>query len=206
MQMTKLSKAQLATLGDDGFASPDVAPRVFLKTFSPEQFPAYYRRTYAPYDLLEEIGIWRIAEMVQQNWSLEKIASVCDISLYSLRRWLKEDSGRDEVIKEAKLMAGENYAYKAESVIEAAQTDFQLKKADKLATHYRWMAERLNREEFGQQVKVNNANAPSLAFHFDLSGGSTNKQVLQAEAVDAELASDFDLNALSNLLPDESDE
>ena len=201
----KLPKTQLAALGDDGFASADVAPRVYLKSFSPQQYPAYYRRTYDPYALLEEIGIWRIAEMVQQNWSLQKIAQLCDISLYSLRRWLREDESRVEMLNEAKLMAGENYAYKAEAVIESAVNDFELKKADKLANHYRWMAERLNREEFGQQVKVQNTNAPAMSFHFDLSAGKQGA-TLQVEAEDAQLVSDgpLDLNSLVDLLPDDT--
>jgi hypothetical protein len=191
-------------MGDDGFASPDTGARVYLKTFSPQSYPAYYRRTYDPYSLLEEIGIWRIAEMVQQNWSLQKIAQICDISLYALRRWLREDESRVEVLGEAKLMAGENYAYKAEAVIETAANDFELKKADKLANHYRWMAERLNREEFGQQVKVQNTHAPAMSFHFDLSA-SKKGSVLQAEAEDAQLLAGetLDLNSLVDLLPDD---
>lgn len=203
MQTSRLSKTRLQALGDDGFASPEVGPRVYLKSFSPQHFPAFYRRAYDPCALLEEIGVWRIAEMVQQSWSLDKIAQLCDVSLYSLRRWVKEDPERAAVIEEAKLMAGENYAYKAEAVIETAANDFELKKAGKLADHYRWMAERLNREEFGQQVKVKNDNAPPMAFHFDLSGGRKSV-TLNAEAEDAALVGgdSLDLNSLVNLLPD----
>lgn len=177
-----MTTTRLKKLGHDGFASNDIEPRLYLKTFDARSYPAYWRRAYDPEALLEEIGEWRIAEMLQQGWSEDYIAKLCDVSLYAFRRWMRSDPRRETVFEEATRMAAGHYVGKAEDLITTARNDFELKKASKLAEHYRWMAERMDRPRFGQQVKVQNENVQPMQFHFDVHTNARKSTVIDGKS------------------------
>lgn len=147
--------------------------KLFLRKFDPTRYSTYYRRIYDSNAYLSEIGIEKICELVEVGNNVLSLAEKLDISTGTLRRWIKSNPQHTNMFNEALVFAGEAFAYKAERVLKDA---FGYEKVDagtaaKLAEHYRWMAERLAKEQFGPPKKEQEKNdKPPLVLNLNLGG------------------------------------
>lgn len=131
----------------------------YLRFFEPRAFSAYENRYYTPKEYLNQIGIERVAELVQHGKCLDDIACILDISSRVLIRWINATPANKSVLEEAREFAGETFAYKAEKVLlEAPLISEALTKARALAEHYRWKAERLHKEQYGTKTVKHEGN------------------------------------------------
>lgn len=156
--------------------------QLFLRDFVPQRYDGYYRRLYDPNFYLNNVGIDKIAELIEHGNGVLNVAESLDISGTTLRRWLNADKSRMEKVRNAHVFAGNAYAYKAERVLRNAErgSKDEITWADKMASHYRWMAEKLDREMFGvvkESDKAKSAAPIALNFNFGGDGKSELKTI-----------------------------
>lgn len=144
----------------------------YLRDFDPKRYITYYQRIYDATAYLEDIGIHKLCELIEHGNNILMLAKKLDISGATLRRFLNSRKEYAALSREAFIYAGEMFAYKAEQVLLNAPNDkLEMSRAEKLAAHYRWMAERLAREMFGEVKEDKNANRPPAVINLNLVGG-----------------------------------
>ncbi len=76
------------------------------------------------------------------------------VTALQLAHWINSSQARRDACAYARAMAGTYWDDAAEEVIGKAKTAFQLSKANSLANHYRWRAQRLSGAEYGERSQV----------------------------------------------------
>lgn len=145
---------------------------LYLRRFDPHRYTTYYRRIYNPMAYLDEVGEDKIAELIEHGNGLLNVAEALDIGGSTLRRWVASGGeARVAKIKLAHQFAGNAYAYKAERALLDARgmTKEEITLAGKLAEHYRWMATKLDRDNFGD-VKDAPTNLTPIQINLNMGG------------------------------------
>jgi hypothetical protein len=106
-----------------------------------------------PYAFLNSVGINPILERIYKAANIVDIAEELNISITILLNWL-ENEGHMQRVEEATKLSAEGYLSEAAKALRTAKTDFELKKADKLANHGRFMASKLDKSKYGADNKV----------------------------------------------------
>lgn len=151
--------------------------RVFMRRFDPKKYSTFYARIYDAEAYLEQVGIETICELIEHGNNLLNIAKVLDISTRTLRAWIGKSQWRRSQVQEAYRFAGDAFAFKAEQTLIASSwgTKEQVALAGKLADHYRWMATKLDKEQYGEvKDEKDKGKAP---LNINLNFGGEAKQV-----------------------------
>ena len=154
-------------------AAHEEQARLFLRGFNPKKYSTFYARIYDADSYLEQVGIETICELIEHGNSIFNIAKHLDLSVRTLRAWIGKNAYRKAQVQEAYTFAGDAYAFKAEETLIDARfsTKEGISLAGKLADHYRWMASKLNREQYGEARKEDAANSkPPLVFNVNIGG------------------------------------
>jgi hypothetical protein len=160
--------------------------QLYLRQFDPKRYSAFYQRIYDADAYLEQVGIEKICELIEHGINILGIARQLDISGRTLRTWVNKNSWRRMQVQEAYKYAGDAFAFKAEEVLRNAMggTKEEISLASKLADHYRWMAMKLDKEQYGESKKddVNNAKPP-MVINLNLGEGrKVEKEVNEKQA------------------------
>jgi hypothetical protein len=156
--------------------------RLFLRGFNPKKYSTFYARIYDADAYLEQVGIETICELIEHGNSIFNIAKHLDISVRTLRSWIGKSAYRKAQIQEAYTFAGDAYAFKAEETLLDSRfsTKEQISVAGKLADHYRWMASKLNKEQYGEAKKEDaNSGKPPLVFNVSIGGAPAHESEMK---------------------------
>ncbi len=110
-------------------------------------------------EAMDAFGVDAVCEAIMDRKSLTLIASEAGTSLTTLLRWLDADSERSARVREARSAMGKIWDERAESVIEDAQDEFELKKAKELAHHYRWRSAKVAPRDYGDKIDLNHGGS-----------------------------------------------
>lgn len=124
--------------------------------------PTRYRNIGNPYAFLTGLGVDAILEEIYKGRNIVDVAKTLNISITILLNWL-ENEGHMERVEKATKFSAEGYISEATQLLREARNDFELKKADKIATHGRFLASKLNRQVYGQE-KPESAPAAGVTF------------------------------------------
>jgi hypothetical protein len=157
----------------------------YFRHFTPRAYNLYPQRYYKPVRYLEEVGIEKVGELLQHGLGLLDIACLLDVSSVVFRRWISSKKEYREEIQDAKLFAGEAYAYKAEKVLlDAPLIPEAITKAKALSDHYRWAAERLHKGQYGTKVvKHEGMQGSGVVFNLNVALDQTRPVVESVGAV-----------------------
>lgn len=108
----------------------------------------------ATVEAMDNYGISRLCEAIIDRKSLTDIAAEAGASLTRLLVWIDADPVRSARVREARTATAKLWDEKAESRIDLAKDEFELKKAKELAHHYRWRAAKIASKEYGDKVSV----------------------------------------------------
>lgn len=95
-----------------------------------------------------------VCEFISDGLSLTAIAEKAGVGIATFLTWTELDPERSARVREARRLMARLWDEKAERVIEAAQDDFELKKAKELAHHYRWRAAKIAPKEYGDKLEL----------------------------------------------------
>jgi hypothetical protein len=146
--------------------------------FDPKIYSGYIDRRARPFEYLDEVGIDKICELIEYGNGVLRVAELLGISSSVLRAWVNKDPARVQKVLLAKQFSGDTFAYKAEEVLmelkdaNAHRSDVMV--ASKLSDHYRWMAERLDREQYGDLRPLPSVNTP-LVLNINYGGANSNE-------------------------------
>ncbi len=106
-----------------------------------------------------------VCSMVVDGYSRAEIAYHVGTTHRALLRWLNAQESRWAAVLEAQRHAAHTFDYKAEGLLKAAEDDRQLRQAKELAAHYRWRAERFDRQTYGNSsTQMLTVATPTLEF------------------------------------------
>lgn len=123
-------------------------PVLFDDSLAARAAPVKYRRVGNPYAFLNYIGIDAILERIYKAANIVDVAEEINISITLLLNWL-ENEGHMKRVEDAHTFSAEGYLSEAAKLLRTARTDFDLKKADKVANHGRFMASKLDKRKYG---------------------------------------------------------
>lgn len=111
-------------------------------------FPHRYRKTCAPFEYLDSIGIGPIMEYIIKGRLRIDVSEATDVPFATLCSWLAHNNYLDQV-EEAEMYSAEGYLAMAQKLLRDAETDFDMRKARAMISHAEYMAERKNKEKYG---------------------------------------------------------
>lgn len=158
---------------------------MYFRDFDARRYAGYVDRMAKPFEFLDSVGIDKICELVEHGNGLLNIARMVDLSSNTLRAWISKDPQRIQKVELAKEFSGDAFAYKAEQVLKSAsggdKSDILI--AGKLADHYRWMAEKLYRVQYGLPKDIK-PTAQALVLNINY-GNEQPPQDIKAKVVEA---------------------
>jgi hypothetical protein len=144
-EIAKLRRERVQRIADKAFAT--VAKK---RKASPGGGPSVK-------SMLDDLGLEPILEGIEAGKFISTIAEGLGIERRTLNRWIDETDERRNAVKTARIEAGHAYALKAQDALLALTSDAtqaDIAKARELASHFRWMASRMNRAEYGDQQVI----------------------------------------------------
>lgn len=145
-----------------------------------------FRHIGNPYAFLDSIGFAAIREELYRGANLVDVAERINVSVSVLRKWL-EENGHNGDVDAASPLSAEGYLAEGRRLLAEAQNDFELKKAKELINHARWLAERLNKPQYG---KNDSQIGQQAAVQYNFFIGNTPEQTKTVKLIDADSAQD----------------
>ncbi len=125
-------------------------------------------------DKLNKHGVQALCEDIGNGKAMTDIAERLGVSVGSMLVWVEADSERSARVREARRVMARYWDERAESMLDGAEDEFQLKKAKELSHHYRWRSAKIAPREYGEKVEHEVAVKVTLASLIALSGLTTN--------------------------------
>lgn len=183
--MSAITKSQIPNR-NELVAEHEEQARLYLRQFDPKRYSTFYKRVYDAEAYLEQVGINTICELIEQGNNILNIAKKLDISTRTLRIWISKSQYYRTQVQEAYRFAGDAFAFKAEQVLLDARgtSKENTSLASKLSDHYRWMATKLDREQYGESKQLDpNTKAP-LSINLNFGGeAKIEEKLIKAESI-----------------------
>jgi hypothetical protein len=93
---------------------------------------------------------------------MTSVARENSVSFAALHEWINLNSERSARVNAVRQLMAHYWQEKAESVLESAPDEFELKRAKELAHHYRWRASKIAPKDYGDRVAVEHGGGISL--------------------------------------------
>jgi hypothetical protein len=129
------------------------SPILYEDSLNLRAAPLKYRRIGNPYAFLNAIGIDAVLEYIYKGNNIVGVAEQLGISITILLNWA-ENEGHMQKLEDAHKFSAEGYLHEAATLLRTARTEFDLKKADKVANHGRFMASKLDKSKYGADNKT----------------------------------------------------
>lgn len=117
---------------------------------------------------------------IQEGYTLAGAARALSLN----QKQLKELTDRHIIESElhaAMKMGAEVVLDEATQSLRLASEPFELEQAKALAQHFRWLASKLNKKQYGDAVKVDQNVAPSYEFNINLLGNASASNIIEHE-------------------------
>lgn len=151
---------------------PELMPLEFADSIECRVRASNQFRVGNPYRFINAVGIEAIIEQFCQGNNIVEVAKKLNVSVVLLIHWIEAEN-HGQRIEEAVKISAEGYLAKAASLIMDAPTDFHLKKARELAKLNTFIASKVNRKKYGQEVdKTSSAVGVQFVMHI---GNSTTR-------------------------------
>lgn len=144
---------------------PDLMPTEFTDSIKSRASINHRFKIGNPYAYLNSVGVESIIEEFCKGDNIVGVAKKLNVSIVLLMHWI-EASGHSQRIEEAIKLSAEGYINKAADSILDATNDFCLKKARELNKLYTFIASKVNRKKYGQEVdRTSGAMAVQFIMH-----------------------------------------
>lgn len=148
--------------------TPAKMPAYFDDDLVQRCFPHKFRNVGNPYAYLNDVGVHAMVEYIAKGHLLIDVAEATNVPLMVLRKWVQEE-GHFEAIEEAETLSAEGYLAEGMKRIRCAQTEFELRRAEKMVKHAQYMASKKNKPVYGEQVTKGPTGA--VTYIFNVPGG-----------------------------------
>lgn len=143
----------------------DLAPILFQDELVIRARNNAHVRMGSPYTFLNNIGIEAIIEGFIHGRNIVDVAKELNISVIVLLNWINSE-GHAARVDEAIVLSSEGYLSEVGQSIKKAQSQFDLQKAKELAKHNTFIASKVNRKKYGQDVKqASNTGGVTFVMH-----------------------------------------
>lgn len=105
---------------------------------------------------------------VQDGRTLSAAAKALSLTATQLREMIDKHISEHE-LKKAMRLGAEVLVDEAGEMLKMADSKEDIEKAKAIAQHYRWLASKLNKVQYGETTKVEQAVAPSYEFNIHLA-------------------------------------
>lgn len=153
---------------------PAKMPSHFADDLAQRCFPYRFRKVGSPYAYLNEVGIYAIVEYISKGHLLIDVAEAVNVPLQVLRTWVEQE-GHVGQIEEAETLSADGYLAEGMKRIRNAQTEFELRRAEKMVRHAQFMASKKNKPVYGEQI-AKQASAP-VQYIFNIPGTPANNTI-----------------------------
>ena len=152
----------------------------YFNGFEPRAYSLYVDRHYNPVAYLEQVGIEKIAELLQHGFFQQEICALLGISTRVFTRWIAASAERMKELESARRFAADSSVMTARHVLEDASVFPDTARAKALADHHQWCAERWDKDMYGtKQLKVDATVTNGISYEFNINVRAKAPEVLE---------------------------
>lgn len=120
-----------------------------------------------PNGRMDIIGIESICSMVAEGSMGPALARRIEVPYITFEKWL-DDNDHRAAYDDALILSADSFVAMAEEVISSSADKSGLSRATALATHYKWVAARLNPEKYSEKKSTEGGGAQEVHIHFGI--------------------------------------